>query len=122
MRRERRGFGIWLASLALWLASALALAADPIVRVNVAAQRPVLPGQQIRIDVTVLAPNFFLSAPVFPTLQLPRRDRHHAGRPRPGHGRDHRRRELRPGIGKSYLFAAEQGGDFQLPQVSIAFT
>lgn len=121
MTRAGRGFGIWLAGLALWLASALALAADPIVRVDVAARQPVLPGQQIRVDVTILAPNFFLSAPVFPTLQVPGAivtmpdDRGQNTVETIG-GVSY------AGIRKTYLFAAEQGGDFRLPQVSIAFT
>ncbi|CAG9176508.1 hypothetical protein LMG23992_03298 [Cupriavidus laharis] len=121
MMRAGKGFGVWLAGLALWLASALALAADPVVRVNVAAQQPVLPGQQIRIEVTVLAPNFFLSAPVFPTLQVPGAivtmpDDRGQNTVETINGVSY------AGIRKTYLFAAEQGGDFQLPQVSIAFT
>ncbi|WER45466.1 BatD family protein [Cupriavidus sp. WKF15] len=121
MTRAGRGLGIWCTGLALWQASALALAADPLVRVEVAAQQPVLPGQQIRIEVTVLAPNFFLSAPVFPTLQVPGAivtmpDDRGQNTVETINGASY------AGIRKTYLFAAEQGGDFQLPQVSIAFT
>lgn len=121
MTRAVQRLGIGFIGLALWLASALALAADPVVRVEVAAQQPVLPGQQIRIEVTILAPNFFLSAPVFPTLQVPGAivtmpdDRGQNTVETIG-GVSY------AGIRKTYLFAAEQGGDYQLPQVSIAFT
>ncbi len=75
----------WLRQLAplVLLIAALLLpllaraAAAPIVRVEVGAKQPVPVGQQISVDVTILAPNFFMSAPAFPVLQVPRR-RHHA--------------------------------------------
>lgn len=121
MTRTVRGLGFWFMGVMMWLASALALAADPLVRVNVAAKQPILPGQQISIDVTILAPNFFLSAPVFPTLQVPGAivtmpDDRGQNTVETINGASY------AGIRKTYLFAAEQGGDFQLPQVSIAFT
>ncbi|MGN5479920.1 hypothetical protein ACTMU2_32960 [Cupriavidus basilensis] len=91
------------------------------MRVNVAARQPVLPGQQIRVEVTILAPNFFLSAPVFPTLQVPGAiitmpDDRGVNTVEKIGGVSY------AGIQKTYLFAAEQGADFQLPQVTIAFT
>ncbi|KAF7961509.1 hypothetical protein AWV80_32555, partial [Cupriavidus sp. UYMU48A] len=121
MMPARRGYAIWVVGLAMWFASALALAAEPVVRVNVAAKQPVLPGQQIRVEVTILAPNFFLSAPVFPTLQVPGAiitmpDDRGVNTVEKIGGASY------AGIQKTYLFAAEQGGDFQLPQVTIAFT
>ncbi|WP_011299032.1 BatD family protein [Cupriavidus necator] len=121
MMRARRDIGHWLAGFVLWLSCALALAAEPVVRVKVDAKQPVLPGQQIPVEVTILAPNFFMSAPVFPTLQVPGAivtmpDDRGLNTVEKIDGVSY------AGIQKTYLFAAEQGGDFPLPQVSIAFT
>ncbi|AQV93865.1 hypothetical protein BJN34_08175 [Cupriavidus necator] len=96
-------------------------AGGPIVRVEVGAKQPVLVGQQIGIDVTILAPNFFLSAPSFPVLQVPGAivtmpDERALNTTETIDGVAY------AGIRKSYAFTAEQDGDFQLPQATIRFT
>jgi hypothetical protein len=53
------------------VASLASAAAQPRVRVEIDAKEPLLVGQQVRVNVTVLAPNFFLSSPQFPTFDLP---------------------------------------------------
>ncbi|RZT39324.1 BatD family protein [Cupriavidus agavae] len=124
MRRAVRRHGGWLA--ALWLAAVMfpvvaRAAAAPLVRVEVAAQQPVRVGQQIGIDVTILAPNFFMSAPDFPALQVP--------------GAVVTLPEQRAlnstetiggvayaGIRKRYAFTAGQDGDFDLPTPTVRFT
>ncbi|MDM0111075.1 BatD family protein [Variovorax sp. J22R133] len=104
------------------LAGAICIhAAEPIIRVQVDAKQPVLAGQEIRIDVTVMAPNFFTSAPDFPALQVPGAiltmpDERAALATETVSG------ETYATIQKTYLFAAQQAGDFTLPQVQIAFT
>ena len=61
------------AFLAVLLAvlSVVQAAAQPRVRVDFESAGPILVGQQFRMDVTVLAPNFFLSPPQFPRFEIP---------------------------------------------------
>ncbi len=104
----------------LWLAFA-AQAAEPALRVEVQAKQPVLVGQQVQIDVTVVAPNFFTSAPPFPLLAVPGAivtipdDRGQNSVEQVGG-------ETLATITKSYQFAAQQAGDFSLPPVKIEFS
>lgn len=113
----RRG---WLAFLAMLL-PILAGAAEPIVRVEVTVKQPVLVGQQVGIDVTILAPNFFMSAPAFPVLQVPGAvvtmpDERALNSTETIDGVTY------AGIRKSYAFTAGQDGDFQLPMATVRFT
>ena len=106
-----------------WLLSATTAvhAAAPLIRVEVRAKQPVLVGQQIPVDVTVMAPNFFTSAPPFPTLQVPGTiitmpDEHASLGTEVVAGETYAR------VQKTYIFAAQQAGDFTLPPVKIDFT
>ncbi|SCB32272.1 BatD family protein [Cupriavidus alkaliphilus] len=101
-----------------WLAHA---AAAPTVRVEVSARQPVLVGQQVGIDVTILAPNYFLSAPAFPALEVPgavvtQPDTRAVNSTETIDGVTY------AGIRKSYAFTAEQDGEFRLPDATIRFT
>ncbi len=114
----------WLRFLAFGLLAGLSLAAHaaaPMARVKVDATQPVLVGQQIRIDVEILTPNYFTSAPPFPTLQIPG-----AIVTMPdetGHNFvDVIDGQTFAGIRKTYIFAAQQAGDFALPPARSAFT
>ncbi|MEN7530717.1 BatD family protein [Cupriavidus sp. DL-D2] len=96
-------------------------AAEPIIRVEVGAQQPVRVGQQVSIDVTILAPNFFMSAPAFPVLQVPGAvvtmpDERALNSTETINGVAY------AGIRKSYAFTAEQDGDFELPATTVRFT
>ncbi|UDM49026.1 BatD family protein [Cupriavidus sp. MP-37] len=101
-----------------WLARA---AAAPTVRVEVGARQPLLVGQQVSIDVTILAPNYFLSAPAFPALEVPGAmvtlpDARAVNSTETIDGVTY------AGIRKSYAFTAEQDGEFRLPAATIRFT
>ncbi|SPR96515.1 BatD family protein [Cupriavidus taiwanensis] len=108
--------------LAAWLWPGLArAAAEPIVRVEVDARQPVLVGQQVGIDVTILAPNYFLSAPEFPSLAVPGAvvtlpDARAVNSTETIDG------VLYAGIRKTYAFTAEQDGEFRLPATTIPVT
>lgn len=119
----------WLRHLAplLLLMAALLLpllaraAAGPAVRVEVGAKQPVRVGQQVSIDVTILAPNFFMSAPAFPVLQVPGAvvtmpDERALNSTETIDGVAY------AGIRKTYAFTAEQDGDFELPAATVRFT
>src|SRR5262245_37159944 len=61
-----------LAFLVFFVAASAGLqAGEPQIRVEILTQPPIVPGQQVQIQVDVLAPNFFMSAPKFPLFNLP---------------------------------------------------
>ena len=98
-----------------------AWAAAPFARVELQGRQPVLVGRQVHLDVTVLAPNYFTSAPVFPPLAvpgaivtMPDESGHNAVETIGG--------ATYAAIRKTYVFAAQQEGEFALPPVKIAFT
>jgi hypothetical protein len=109
-----------LAAFGLLLAAALALGAEPRVQVEVHAKQPVLVGQQVEIGVRIVAPNYFLSAPVFPDLQIPGAvvtmpDETGINSSETVDGVTY------AGIEKTYVFVAQQPGEFALPPLRIEF-
>jgi len=112
---------IALLGVAMMLAASAARAAEPIVRVEVLARQPILVGQQVGIDVTVLVPNFFMSAPDFPLFQVPG-----AIVTMPDARAQNSTETIGgvtyAGIRKTYVFTAEQDGDFDFPAATIRFT
>jgi hypothetical protein len=105
----------------LWLPSCIsAMAAEPLVRAQVMTQPPIVVGQQVEIAVDVLAPNYFMSPPKFPQIDLPNAivtlqdgaqnlvettgDTTYAG------------------IRRSYLVTPQVAGEFALPEARITFT
>jgi len=115
------GIRRFLLLLALLVLAGGAQAAGPAIRVQVQGQQPVLVGQQVPIDVTVVAPNFFLSAPPFPALEVPG-----AVVTMPDergiHGVDQVGGQTLASIQKTYVFTAQQPGDFTLPPVKVEFS
>lgn len=110
----------WLAFLFVFLCGA-AQAAGPMARVRVLGQQPVVAGQSVQIEVTILAPNFFLSAPAFPALQVPGAvvtmpDERAINSTETVDGANF------AGIRKTYVFTPQTGGDFVLPTPEIRFT
>jgi len=57
-------------ALALLLLAASALAAEPIARARLAPEGPVVPGQAVKLEVTVLVPTWFTGAPVWPEIEV----------------------------------------------------
>ncbi|WP_066740096.1 BatD family protein [Cupriavidus sp. D384] len=109
----------WLAVLLLFL-SGVVQAAAPTVRVRVLGQQPVVAGQSVQIEVTILTPNFFLSAPAFPALQVPGAvvtmpDERGVNSTETIDGTSY------AGIRKIYVFTPQTGGDFTLPTPEIHF-
>nr|WP_315594420.1 BatD family protein [uncultured Cupriavidus sp.] len=110
----------WLGTL-LVCVSATAWAAEPTIRIKVIGQQPVVAGQSLQIEVTILAPNFFLSAPAFPSLQVPGAvvtmpDERAANSTESIDGVSY------AGISKTYSFTPQTAGDFTLPSPEIRFT
>jgi hypothetical protein len=104
--------------LALGLAQA---AAQPFVRVEIKPAQPVLVGQQVRISVTVLAPNFFLSPPQFPMFDIPGAiivlpHENALNSTEAVNGATY------AGITRDYLITPQRAGDFTLPPAQIPFS
>jgi len=111
-----------IAPIALCTA-ALAHAAEPAptVRVTVNGQQPAVVGQSVQIEVTVLAPNFFQSAPVFPQLRIAGAvatmpDERGINSTETIDGVSY------AGIRKTYVLTPQSAGDLALPQAEIRFT
>jgi BatD DUF11 like domain len=109
----------WLATLLLVMSLAPA-AAQPRVRVEIDAKDPVLVGQQVRVNVTVLAPNFFLSPPQFPTFDIPGAivtllDENALNNTETING------DIYAGIRRTYAITPRRPGTFTLPPARITF-
>jgi len=113
----------------LWLLPLLVFAvlvgapasAEPLVRVAIQGDQPVSVGQQVRIDVQVLVPNFFMSAPRFPIFDLPGTivtmpDESGLNINDTIDGQTY------AGIQKTYVITPQQAGTFILPPARIPFT
>ena len=110
-----------LALLLLTVTSVAQAAARPFIRVDIKPAGPVLVGQQLRVSVTVLAPNFFLSPPQFPLFDIPGAivtlpDERAANSTETING------ETYAGIRRDYLITPQRAGDFVLPPAQITFS
>jgi hypothetical protein len=95
-------------------------AGEPRVRAEIVGAQPVLVGQAVRLDVTVLVPNFFLSSPQFPTFETPGAivtllDQSGINSSETLDGMTY------AGITRSYTITPQQAGVFTLPPVQISF-
>jgi hypothetical protein len=110
-----------LAVVAALLGSTFAFAqGQPVVRVSFQPAGPVIVGQQVTLTVQVLAPNYFLSAPDWPVLDIdgaivtmPDEVMPHLTETIGG--------ESYAGVQKSYVIATQQEGEFVLPPAEIRF-
>lgn len=112
---------IWLAIISLVMTLCLAHAAgEPLARIVVRTKQPVLVGQQVQVDVQVLAPNFFISAPQFPIFDMPG-----AIVTMPDETGTNFNETIDgisfAGIQKTYVITPRAAGDLTFPPASIAF-
>ena len=110
----------YVLALLLMVMSLAPAAAQPRVRVEIDAKDPILVGQQVRVNVTVLAPNFFLSSPQFPTFDIAGAvvtllDENALNTTEMIDG------ETYAGIRRSYAITPRRAGTFTLPPVPIRF-
>jgi hypothetical protein len=93
---------------------------QPVVRVNVRPAGRHLVGQQVQIDVQVLVPNFFMSAPRFPTIDIPG-----AVVTMPDESgtnlNDTIKGQSYAGLQKTYVVIAQTAGKYTLPPAAITF-
>jgi hypothetical protein len=110
-----------LLAFALLLAAGLAAAAgQPLVRVQVESKSPVLVGQELRVRVQVLVPNFFTGPPQFPSFDLSGTvvrllDDRGENSTETIAGQDY------AAIAKTYMIVPQQAGEFSLPPARIPF-
>lgn len=113
----RRGVALLLF---LFWASVGLHAAEPLARVEILTQPPIVAGRQVQIQVDVLAPNFFLSPPKFPLFDLP-----NAIVTLPDTGAQNLVETIEgqsyAGIRRTYIVTPQTGGDFTLPPARITF-
>jgi hypothetical protein len=109
-----------LALLVVALPAAVLAADAPQVRVRIERSGPVYVGQSLRIDVTVLVPNFFMSPPQFPLFDLPG-----AVVTMPGEGGVNISERIGgvtyAGIQRAYVIVPQREGTFVLPPARITF-
>jgi hypothetical protein len=98
-----------------------AQAQGPVVRVNIRQAPPLLVGQEVRIDVQVLVPNFFMSPLRMPQLDVPG-----AVVRLPDESAVNLNETIGgaayAGIQRTYVFVAQAAGTFTLPPAVITFT
>lgn len=108
------------ALLALTLPAVARGADAPQVRVRFEQTGPVYVGQSLRLDVTVLVPNFFMSSPQFPLFDLPG-----AVVTMPGEGAVNVNETINgityAGIQRAYVIVPQREGTFVLPPARITF-
>ncbi|MBV9572847.1 MAG: BatD family protein, partial [Acidobacteriales bacterium] len=90
----------------------------PVVRASIVSPRPIIVGQAVRLNVVVLAPNYFTGAPEFPQINienaivvLPEETPQNTNETLAG--------QTFAGIGITYLIYPQQPGRFKLPPVQI---
>jgi hypothetical protein len=105
--------------LLAWAASAFA-AGKPVVRVAFQPSGSVVVGQQVKLTVTILVPNFFLSAPDWPVLDvdgavvtMPEDVMPHLTETIDG--------DSYAGVQKLYVITPQQDGEIRLSAVAIHF-
>lgn len=105
--------------LALWIGPAIA--AEPFAEGSIATKGTIVAGQQIQLEVTVFAPNFFTSAPLFPLFDLPNAivtlpDVRAQNLNRTVDGQQF------SGIRRIYLIIPQVAGDYTLPPAAISLS
>jgi hypothetical protein len=106
--------------LLLACAVVLRAAGGPVIRANVVPQKAVLVGQQVTVTVQVLVPNYFLSAPDWPTLEIDG-----AIVTMPDEVLPHLTETIDgasyAGVQRTYVVTPQREGEFVLPPAEIRF-
>jgi hypothetical protein len=109
-----------LACLAVACSATAFAAGKPVIRVAFQPSGTVVVGRQVKLTVTILVPNFFLSAPDWPTLDVdgavvttPDEVMPHLTETIDG--------DSYAGVQKLYVIAPQQDGEITLPAVEIHF-
>ncbi|MBJ6134514.1 BatD family protein [Ochrobactrum sp. Q0168] len=97
-----------------------AAAQDPIIRAEIEETGTIVPGQQVHLVLTVLAPGFFTSPPQFPLFALP-----HALVTLPDERSQNTNDTINgvqfSGIEKRYSIIPQVSGSYNIPTIQISF-
>ncbi|GLU29813.1 BatD family protein [Brucella sp. NBRC 12950] len=97
-----------------------AAAQEPMVRAKIGETGPIVPGQQVQLVITVLAPGFFTSPPQFPLFALP-----HAlvtlSDERSQNITDTINNVQFSGIQKRYSIIPQVSGSYRIPEIQVSF-
>jgi oxygen tolerance protein BatD len=108
-----------LFAVAMCCVSIASGASKPVLRAVIESTRPIIVGQRVRLEVTVLVPNYFLGEPQFPQLNIenaivvPRTET-------PQNSNEGIGAETFAGITVTYLVYPQQPGSFQIPPAGIS--
>ncbi|HEY7303973.1 MAG TPA: BatD family protein [Bryobacteraceae bacterium] len=97
----------------------VAAAAGPVVRASIASPRPIIVGQAVRVDVSVLVPNYFMGEPGFPQLNMENAIVVLPGET-PRNSNETIAGQTYAGITVTYLVYPQQPGSFALPKADIS--
>jgi len=122
IRATPRGPIRWLAPLLLLLHALLCTAQDAspkvMLRATLQSKQPVVPGQQVKLEIEALTTTWFLHAPEFPTLDIPG-----ATAALDDGGTSNLNAEIGGvkwfGVSRSYLITPNEGGDVHIPAIEV---
>jgi len=94
-------------------------AGKPVIRASIEGKGPYLAGQQVKVNVTVLVPNFFGSSVNWPTLEIPGATATLSDRSL--NVNDTIAGESYAGVQQTYLVVPQRDGEFTLPAAKVVF-
>jgi hypothetical protein len=108
-----------IAAIAVFFAGFAIGAPGPVVRASITTPRPIIVGQTVRINVTVLVPNYFLGEPEFPQFDMDNAIVVLPGET-PQNSNETIAGQTYAGISVTYMIYPQQPGSFKLPPAEIA--
>jgi hypothetical protein len=90
----------------------------PVIRASIASPRPIIVGQAVRVNVSVLVPNYFTGQPDFPQFNLDDAIVVLPGET-PQNSNETIAGQTYAGISVTYLIYPQRTGSFKLPNVEI---
>ena len=105
--------------LTLFCVQLTTAATGPVVRASITSPRPIIVGQAVRVEVSVLVPNYFMGEPGFPQLNMDNAIVVLPGET-PRNSNESIAGQTYAGITVTYLVYPQQPGSFTLPKADIA--
>lgn len=109
---------IRMALIALCFTQLAHTAPAPIARIAISSPRPIIVGQAVVLNLTVMVPNYFTGVPEFPMIDV---ENAIVVQPneRPQHSNESIQGQVFAGIGVTYVIYPQQPGVFKLPPAEI---
>ncbi|WP_341679246.1 hypothetical protein [Niveibacterium sp. SC-1] len=121
-QRSAQCLAHWALLLCLTLHGVVGIAQDAppkvMLRATLQGKQPVVPGQQVKLQIEALTTTWFLHAPEFPTLDIPG-----ATAALDDGGTSNLNAEIGGvkwfGVSRSYLITPNEGGDLKIPPIEV---